>query len=367
MRILMINSVCGIRSTGRICTQMAEKFVAEGHEVKIAYGRESLPEDYRDIAVRIGSEQSVYVNALQSRFTDREGFYSKKATKCFLKWAEAYDPDMLWLHNLHGYYINVEMLFDWIKTRPAMQVKWTLHDCWAFTGHCAHFSYVQCSKWKNGCHRCSQKRQYPVSMLADSSEKNYLRKKAAFCGVSNMTLIVPSNWLANLVGQSFLKEYPVEVVPNTIDTDTFRPTPGNFREKYSLQDRKIILGVASAWSQRKGLYDFFQLADLLDEQYKIVLVGLTAKQIKKVPDKILCIPVTNSKQELAEIYTAADIFVNPSREETFGLTTIEALACGTPAIVYQNTACEEIVATHGGVAVEQSVQALKNAILAQIG
>ncbi len=347
MKLLLINSVCGIRSTGRICTDIATEYEKEGHEVKIAYGRETVPEQFQRYAVRIGTDLGNKISAIHTRLTDKHGFANKNATKGFLKWAEEYDPDLLWLHNIHGYYINIEMLFAWIKSRPNMQVKWTLHDCWAFTGHCAYFSYVNCDKWKTGCGNCPQKNQYPTTSILDNSEKNFLRKKTAFTGVKNMTLITPSRWLAGLVEHGFLSEYPIEVVYNTIDKSTFKPTSSDFRERYGLQNKTIILGVASVWERRKGLEDFIELSKILDDKYVVVLVGVDDKQIASLPQNVIGIKRTNSPRELAKIYTAADVFINTSREETFGLTTVEALSCGTPVVVYKNTACEEVVNMYG--------------------
>lgn len=363
MKVLLINSVCGIRSTGRIVVDVAKAYIAKGHICQIAYGRETVPEEYKEIAYRIGSEYDVKRNALKARVLDNEGFNAKKETQKFIEWANYYNPDVLWLHNLHGYYINIETLFDWIKARPKMQVRWTLHDCWAFTGHCTHFDYVKCGQWKTGCQACVQKREYPASLWRDACAKNYARKKQAFCGVKDMTLIAPSQWLADLVKQSFLKDYPVQVIHNTIDTDAFRPTPSDFRKRYGLENKKLLLGVATSWSDRKGLQDFLKLSKMLCGEYQIILVGLTQTQIKKMPDNIVCLPRTNSKEELAQIYTAADLFLNLSREETFGLTTVEALSCGTPAVVYKGTACEEIAREYGAVAVDISLEAVEEAIL----
>ncbi len=362
MKVLLINSVCGIRSTGRIVTGLAEQFRAQEHECRIAYGREEAAQEYRDISYPIGAKRNIYVNAAKARAMDNEGFNAKKETAQFLKWAEDYNPDLLWLHNLHGYYIHAGMLFDWIKSRPNMQVRWTLHDCWAFTGHCTHFSYVKCDQWKAGCQACVQKKEYPASLWRDACAKNYARKKQAFCGVKDMTLITPSQWLADLVKQSFLKDYPVQVIHNTIDTHAFQPTPSDFRKRYGLENKKLLLGVATSWSDRKGLQDFVKLSQMLGGEYQIVLMGLTQKQIKKMPKNILCLPRTNSKEELAQIYTAADLFLNLSREETFGLTTVEALSCGTPAVVYKGTACEEIAREYGAVAVDISLDAVAEAV-----
>ncbi len=357
MRILLINSVCGIRSTGRICLELAKNYENEGHEVKIAYGREKVPQDAEKYAIRIGTDFDVKLHGLSSRLFDNSGFGSKNATKKFLKWASNYNPDVLWLHNLHGYYINIELLFNWIKSRNNMEVKWTLHDCWSFTGHCCHFTVVKCDKWKTQCYNCVQKERYPQSWGFDRSLSNYKKKRELFTGVSRMELITPSRWLADLVKQSFLKDYPVKVVYNTIDRSHFKPTPSEFRKKYKIdKSKKIVLGVASSWTDRKGFGDFMELCTMLNDEYVIVMVGLTKKQIETLPKQIIGILRTNSEDELAAIYTAADFFVNPSKEETFGMTTLESLACGTQAIVYKNTACEEVINEFGGVAIQPGAE-----------
>ena len=273
MRVLLINEVFGTTSTGKICAQIAEQMEAEGHEVKVAFGRwPDVPEKYQRFAHYIGSDFEVKLHAIQTRLFDTHGFGSKGATREFLKWAEEYKPNLLWLHNLHGYYINVEMLFDWIKKHPEMQVKWTLHDCWAFTGHCSHFSFVQCDEWKIRCENCSQMRSYPSCYLRGNVGKNYDRKHNAFTGVPNMTLVTPSKWLAELTRQSFLKEYSVEVHYNTIDLGIFKPTASDFRERLRATDKLIVLGVANVWNNRKGLDDFYELARMLNSQALIVFV-----------------------------------------------------------------------------------------------
>lgn len=334
MKILIINSVCGIRSTGRIVSDLAEKYLSEGHECKIAYGRENVPIQYKDIVYRIETNLSAKVNAFIARILDNEGFNAMRETKKFLEWATEYNPDVLWLHNLHGYYINIELLFDWIKSRPSMRVKWTLHDCWAFTGHCSYFTVAKCDKWKKYCGNCIQKKAYPKSLFIDNSRNNYQRKKQCFAGIENLIIITPSNWLANLVRQSFLKDYPIVVQYNTINTEVFKPTASDFRQRYGLQKKKIVLGVASSWSESKGLNDFIKLSKMMDDTYKIVLVGLTPRQQKKISREILTINRTNNAIELAKIYSAADVFVNPTHQDNYPTVNLESRACGTPVITY---------------------------------
>lgn len=330
----MINSVCGIRSTGRICTDLAADFEREGHTVKIAYGRETVPEKYQKYATKIGTSCDVYAHALISRLLDNTGSGSRSATLRLISYIEDYDPEVIHLHNLHGYYVNLKVLFDYLKV-SGKPVIWTLHDCWAFTGHCAHYDYIGCNKWQlGGCHHCPQKKSYPTSVFLDCSRRNFKGKQKLFCGIPNLHIVTPSNWLAEQVKLSFLKEYPIHVIHNGIDTSVFKPTHGDFRAHYHLENQKIVLGVASAWEKMKGLSDFIELSKLLTEDYRIVLVGLTEKQKESLPSKIIGITRTNSICELAEIYTAADVFVNLTKQEVLGLVNLEAQACGTPALTY---------------------------------
>lgn len=364
MNVLLINSVCGIGSTGRICTDLAKQMEQEGDTVKIAYGRGEVSAQYEKYAVKIGGKWNAKLHALNTRLTDRHGLCSKRATKRFLQWAESFNPDLLWLHNIHGYYINIEMLFAWIKSRPQMQVRWTLHDCWAFTGHCSHFSFVGCDKWKTGCSSCPQKTRYPTSFLLDYSKGNYIRKKNAFTGVSNMTLIAPSKWLAELVGKSFLNEYLVDIIHTGIDLSVFKPTPSNFRQKYHCEDKFILLGVAFGWGIRKGMDVFIDLASRLDDRFQIVLVGTDDKIDSTLPPNIISIHRTQNQTELAEIYTSADLFVNPTREEVLGLVNIEALACGTPVVTFSTGGSPECIdSTCGSVVPCDDIDALEQEIL----
>lgn len=342
MKILQINSVCGIRSTGRICTDLAEVLEQNGHECKIAYGRETVPEKYQKYAIRIGSDFDVKRHAIQSRFFDNTGFGSKHATVKFIEWVKEYNPDVIHLHNIHGYYINIEILFNFLAETDK-SIIWTLHDCWAFTGHCAYYSYIKCDKWKTGCNNCPQKRSYPSSFLFDQSKQNWIKKKALFTSVKNIILVTPSKWLANEVKQSFLRKYPVNVIPNGIDLNVFKPTSSDFREKNGLVGKKIILGVASVWDKRKGLNDFFELSKILDDNYKIVLVGLSKNQMNDLPKNILAISRTNNVKELAEIYSSADVLFNPTYEDNYPTVNLEAQACGIPVITYRTGGSVESV------------------------
>lgn len=391
MKVLFINTTCGRASHGKICGELASRYISEGHDCRIAYGRGSVPNQYRDIAVRIGNNPEVYNHVLKTKLFDAHGFASVAATRKFLKWADAYNPDLLWLHNIHGYYLNVELLFRWIKSRPNMQVKWTLHDCWAFTGHCGFFTMAHCEKWKTGCNRCPCKRDYPQSLFIDASSKNYQKKKELFTGVNKMLLITPSQWLANLTRESFLQEYPVEVINNNINTEIFQPTESNFREKNHFEDKKIILGVANVWHERKGLKDFLELSCMLDDSYQLILVGITQEQLAKeakhfkrfdipkiefresirtkhgvaIPENVGCLyqaitgkafdgrfhepfPImaisrTTDQHELAEMYSTADFFVNPTHEDNYPTTNLEAQACGAWTITYDVGGSKETI------------------------
>ena len=343
MRILFINETCGVGSHGRICAELAQKYESAGDTCYIAYGRfAEVPEDCRRFAKRIGTVWDLRLHGALTRIFDCHGFGSRHATSEFLKWADEYDPELVWLHNIHGYYINIELLFRWLKSRPQMTIKWTLHDCWAFTGHCAHYTFAKCERWKTGCFDCPEKRSYPSSYLFDNSRINYIKKKGLFTGVQNMSLIVPCRWLEEQVKQSFLSEYHISVVNNKIDQKIFRPSHGDVLEKYHIKG-KIILGVSNTWAERKGFNDFIRLSELLGEQYQLVLVGVTDQQMKKLPGRMIGIKKTENKRELSELYTAADYFVNLTYEDTYPTVNLEAEACGTDVITYDAGGSRETI------------------------
>lgn len=361
MKILMINVVCGIRSTGRICTDLASALEAKGNEVKIAYGRESVPTQFEKYALKVGTDLDVNLHALKARVFDCSGFGSKRYTRKFIKWVKEYDPDIIHLHNIHGYYIDIEVLFDYLKSCNK-KIIWTLHDCWSFTGHCVYFDFVDCDKWKTGCGHCPQKSEYPARVGFDMSRKNYRRKKELFTGVNNMTLVTPSKWLANLVSKSYMKEYKTKVIYNGIDTNIFRPTKTSIKEKYNCQDKKIILGVAAVWDKRKGLNIFIELSKYLERDYQIILVGLSQTQIRNLPCNIIGIERTNDIHELVELYSAAYVFVNPTLEDNYPTTNIEAISCGTPVITYKTGGSTESAKMYGIVVAQNTINELVKAI-----
>ncbi len=361
MKVLMINSVCGIRSTGRICTDLAQALEAQGHTVRIAYGRETVPERFSRYAVRIGSDCGVKLHALKARAFDASGFGSRAATARFLDWVRVYDPDVIHLHNLHGYYLHVGMLFDYLRT-CGKRILWTLHDCWAFTGHAAYCELEDCEKWKTSCSHCPKDWDYPKS-FTDHARRNYARKKALFTGIPNLELVTPSQWLADLCAESFLKEYPVTVIHNGINTDVFRPSDGTaLRARLGLTGKRVILGVAALWEKRKGLDDFVTLSGMLSDRERIVLVGLSERQIQGLPPAILGLPRTNSAQELAALYAMADVYANPTYEDNYPTTNLEAIACGTPVVTYATGGSPESAALYGASVPKGDRNALLNAV-----
>ncbi len=350
MKVLQINSVCGIRSTGRICTDIAEILQQQGHECKIAYGRESVPERYQHLAVRIGSDLSVKIDGVKTRLLDNTGFNSYWATKRFLTWVKEYDPDIIHLHNLHGYYIHIGLLFDFLKSfgKP---VVWTLHDCWPFTGHCAYYDFAGCDKWQIQCHNCPQKGEYPRSLFLDRSKRNHDLKKKYFSALENLHFIAISDWIAEQKTYSYLQDKPLTVIHNGIDLTQFRPTESDFRTRHGIESKRLYLGVASIWDRRKGFDTFLKLSEMLRDDEVIVMVGLADHQLSLLPENIIGIKRTNSVKELAEIYSAADVFLNPTMEEGLGLVNIEALACGTPVVTYNTGGSPECVSTQSGIVV----------------
>lgn len=342
MKIVQINSFSN-GSTGKIMMNIYEKLEENNIESYVIWGRGRKPKNDKELIMN--NKLGIYFHGLYTRLTDKTGFASSYYTKKMLRKLDSIKPDIIHLHNIHGYYINIELLFNYIR-KNNIKVVWTLHDCWAFTGHCACF-YGECNKWKTGCYNCKMINEYPKS-YKDNSKWNYNKKKNLFLGL-DMVLVTPSEWLARLVSKSFLKEYKVIVINNEIDTNIFKPRKSDFREKNNLVDKKIILGVSNVWNDRKGLKDFIKLSQIIDNSIKIVLVGLNDEQIKKLPNNILGIKKTENAIQLAEIYSAADIYFNPTYADNYPTTNIEALACGTPVATYNTGGSPECIDKNGFV------------------
>ena len=360
---MLINAVCGVGSTGRIVSDLWSLLKSKGHDVKVVYGvGEARNVDESDI-IRCNDMRGYYIHNVFARITDRAGFYSTLQTKRLVRQIEKFSPDLIHLHNLHGFYINIRILFDYLA-KADIPVVWTLHDCWAMTGHCAHFVYNGCMKWKTCCHHCPQKKAYPVSLVMDLSRRNYKDKKRLFTSIPRLTICTPSEWLAGIVKQSFLGNFPVYVMPNGIDLEVFKPTPSNFRETYGIGKRKMILAVSNVWSEKKGFLDICKMADMIDQQeYALVIVSITEEQKKQLPASVISIARTQNVQQLVEIYTAADVFINPTYEDTFPTVNLEALACGTPVVTYNTGGSVEAIDDVSGDVVEQGnvVQLLEKA------
>lgn len=366
MRIATLNMV-QYGSTGKIMLQIAAATRRQGNVVRtytpVRFFRgkkESLPDITDHFAW--GSRSEAYFHYYAGALLGKNGMFSRKGTKQLIRDLEKFKPDIIHLHNLHSFCINFPMLFGYIK-KNNIKVIWTLHDCWTFTGHCPHFVLAKCDKWKTGCHHCPQPRVYP-KMYLDTSKKMYELKKEWFCGVENMTIVTPSQWLADLVKQSFLKDYPVKVINNGIDLSVFKPIESDFREKYGLVDKKIVLGVSFGWGYRKGIDVFQKLAKRLSDDYKIVLVGTDTATDATLPENIISIHRTDSQIELAKIYTAADVFVNPTREENYPTVNMEAIACGTLVVTFKTGGSPEIVDESCGSVVEvDDVDAMEKEII----
>ncbi len=344
MRILQINSFCGVASTGRIARDIHRLLINQGHESQIAYGRRSAktcPE-----AFYFGNHLGFLFHVGLTFITDRHALYSSFSTRKLINFIEKYDPDLIHLHVIHGYYLNYKMLFNTLE-KLNKPIIWTMHDCWAFTGHCAYFDFAQCSRWQAGCYDCPQKKSYPISLLLDQSTRNYRDKKALFNLPKNMMVVSPSHWLGDLVKQSFLSQYPVQVIHNGVDLDVFSPVSEAertaLRAKLSWEDKFVILAVANIWEPRKGYSTLENLIGLLAASEHLVMVGVNAYQQKRLPRQIQGITRTTSIQELADLYRAADVFINPTLDENFPTTNIEALACGTPVVTYQTGGSVESV------------------------
>lgn len=353
LKLLQINTVVEFNATGRIAEDLGKVVLSKAWKSVIAFGRNRRPSDSE--LIQIGSNLTFKFHVLQNRLFDNQGSGSAHATKVLIKQIKCYKPDIIHLHNIHGYYINIKLLFEYLA-KASVPIVWTLHDCWSFTGHCAYFDFVGCTKWKTGCYECPQKKQYPESWLLDHSKQNYKRKKQLFCSLQNLTIVSVSNWQANLVKQSFLQKYSLQTIHNGVDLNVFNINdyPENVKLGLGISDNKrMLLGVASKWEPRKGFNDFLKLSTLVDENIVIVLVGLNEKQLKLLPANIIGLARTENIGQLAELYSTADLFLNLTYEDNFPTTNLESLACGTPVLTYKTGGSIESVSEDTGFIVEK--------------
>lgn len=338
MKVLFVNSVCDYGSTGKIVRDLANGLKKQGHDVLICYGRHQAKDDTDTFY--IGDKVATYNHVLMTRLFNRHGLHSNRATRKLIQKIETYQPDIIHLHNIHGYYLNVKMLFDALKNYEG-KIYWTFHDCWPISGSSAYFDYNGCKKWDDGCVECNSTRDYPEALFIKRQKQNFNWKKQSFSGFTNLTLITPSAWLKDLLAQSFLAGYPCEVIHNGINTQLFKPTEdAKLTEKY--QNKRVLLGVASIWEQRKGLEDFIKLNAMISDEEKIVLIGLSEEQLKTLPASMDGVLRTDSAEQLAAYYTLAHRFLNPTYEDNYPTTNVEALCCHTPIIAYDTGGNKEV-------------------------
>lgn len=348
MRILQINSVYDYGSTGRIVKSIHEKALENGFDSKVVYGRDMNGKKFDTNIYKISSNLDNKIHGVLSRIFDSHGLHSKSATRKLIKYIKEYKPDIIHLHNIHGYYVNYKILFKFLKTynKP---IVWTLHDCWSFTGHCAYYDFVKCAKWQNGCEKCPQKKSYPKSFV-DKSKKNYKLKTKLYVGM-NITICTPSTWLSQEVEKSILSKVKINVINNGIDLNNYQVRKSNFIEKNGLEGKMIILGVASMWEERKGISAFLKLSKMLDESFEIILVGQTDIDLSSYKN-IFYVKRTDSIEELVDIYNSSDVFFNPTLEDNYPTVNIEAISCGVPIITYDTGGSPEVINSKNGFVVK---------------
>ena len=356
--LVEINTVVN-NSTGRIMHDIQREADISGMETLSIVGRRHV---YTDVpCVKFGNALSFWIHVIWTTLTDRHGlepFLSVIYTGKMVRRIREANPDIIHLHNIHGYYLHYPTLMKYLAYEYKGKIIWTFHDLWPITGHCPHYVAIDCRKWMTGCNHCPNKKRYPVSLGVDGSRKNYEIKKEQFTSLSNLTITVPSEWMASQVRQSFMGKYPVEVINNGIDTVVFdhnRLTVDSYTEssrcvgKTAWSYKKILLSVASIWDERKGLKDLVALSDKLSDAYVMIIVGLSKHQISRLPKGVIGITRTENIDELVSLYSRANIFINPSLEESFSLVTVEALSCGCPCIVLDTSAVAELVNDDNGV------------------
>ena len=356
-KLLQINPVLRVNtSTGRIMQEIGELAMLHGWKTYMAYskGRDGIKECKSEI-VPVGDVWSTAWHGLETRLLDRHGLASDRATREFVKRIEKIAPDIVHIHNIHGYFLNYRILFDFLS-KSGIPVVWTVHDCWLYTGHCYYYSYAGCNKWQTGCGHCPQKKEFPASYFSDRSHRNWLDKKTAFTSMplDKLTIVPVSDWIREEMSRSFLKDYHFQVIHNGINTEVFDVYDATaVRQQYSLGDKHIFLGVASIWSREKGLADFIKMSELIGQDEVIVLVGIKPEDMKLLPKNVVAIARTENIHQLAELYSAADVFINPTWQDNYPTVNLEAIACGTPVVTYRTGGSIEAITDTTGFIVEQ--------------
>lgn len=338
LRILQVNAVNGIMSTGRTCLEMEQYLNAHGAECYTAYSIGSPSPG----AYKIAHPLECKLHALLSRLFGLQGYFSFFSTGKLLRLIKRLQPDVVHLRNLHANYLNIRTLLGYLAKNDIATVV-TLHDCWDYTGKCTHYFVQGCDRWQTGCHHCPKLRTGHNSWFFDRTDKMWRDKKQGFQSIPRLAVTGVSDWMTGEAQKSFLSSAKqVKRIYNWVDLQVFRPVEAEaLRERLGIAGKTVILGVASGWSNRKGLHTFLKLAELLGDHEIIVLVG--NMQPVQLPPNVLHIPATHDVQELVAYYSMADVFLQMSPEETFGKVAAEALACGTPVVAVDSTANSELV------------------------
>lgn len=346
-KLLQFNTTINCGSTGRLAEDLGQVAMKAGWESYIAYGRDSRPSQSH--AIKIGNKLTVFTHVLKTRLFDRHCFGSYFATKKLIRKIDEIKPDVIQFQNIHGYYVNLEVLLSYIAEKNIPLI-WSLHDCWSMTGHCSHFVSVGCEKWKTECYNCPLTKRYPNSWGIDASRRNYRDKKRLTNAVPSLTIVSGSEWLGNIAKESFNKNRDIRVIPDGIDTTIYSPKSNGkeLRIKLGLEGKFVIMVSGTVWLDYKGIPDYERLRKKLPEDVAIMFVGLSDEDMKIVPKGIIGIKRTKTQEELAEYYSMADCVMSLSRMESFGLTPVEGFACGTPAIVYDSTSLPELITPETG-------------------
>lgn len=350
MKILYINTTYLQGGAARIARSLAQEVQRHGHEVLFLYGRGISDGSVPSIRIETTAESAYY--ALNCRIFDNDGLCAVVPTKRIIRKIEEFNPDLVHIHNMHGYYLEVRKLFDYLHKRR-IPVVWTLHDFWGVTGHCVHFLEAKCECWKYGtCKACPEKGSYPASKLLDASGRNFKIKKQVFNKIKNIAYVTPSKWMKQVLSGSFLDSDKIHAIPNGIYLGEVTVNDFDLRSMYGLTEKKIILGVANGWEKGKGLDVFLNLSKHIDANYHIVLVGFKDNVPEDLPSNVLGLKRTESFSKLAAWYETADVFLNASKQETFGLVSVEAMAYGTPVVAFDVCANREIIINETGKVIE---------------